>query len=233
MDTRPAFASLPPRRRFPRAAWLALAMLLVGALQAWLVLGPAEGRFRADIALAGLLKPLPPAEWWRLLTAPLLHGSVLHLTMNLMAFWALAQMLEQLGPRWWVGAVWLVGAVAGGLASTFWTVGPSIGASGGIVALMGFLWVLGWRWQLPGLHRGMLQAALLTLGLGLLLPDLIDNAAHGGGLLAGVLLGWLLVPDPRRPRGLSHARPLAWLVDVALALQVGWTCWWLLWPLRN
>lgn len=205
-------------------------MGVVGLVQAWLVLGPGQGQVRLDVAWAGLLKPLN--EWWRLLTAPLLHGSMLHLVMNGMAMLALAQLMERLAPRWWVGAVWLAGALAGGLASALWNVYPSVGASGGIVAMMAFVWMLGWRWQDPALRTAMQQALLLTLGLGLLLSDLIDNAAHAGGLLAGLTLGWAYaawVAAKVKLRAPFRQEVLASrLVDALLALQVAGTCFALL-----
>lgn len=227
--------SAPPVRTLPPAVWWLLALAVVGLLQVWLVLGPGGGRYRVDIAVAALLKPLPDGEWWRLLTSPLLHGSLLHLAANGMALYALVGWMARMAPAWWTGLVWMVGALAGGLASLLWTDGPAVGASGGIVAWMGFIGVLAWRWQMAGQLSGIVQAVVLTAVLGALLPDQIDNAAHGGGLVAGALLGWAYARaieagqrSGRRPR----PRPTAdRIIAVLLLLQFGWTAFVLLRPM--
>lgn len=214
-------------RAIPQAAWWLLALGIVGLLQVWMVMGPGEGLYRADLAIAALLKPIPDGEWWRLATSPLLHGSLLHLAANGMALYALVGLMERMAPRWWTGLVWLVGALAGGLASVLFTDGPAVGASGGIVAWMGFAGVLAWRWQMGGLRSGILQGLVLTAVLGALLPEQIDNAAHGGGLVAGALLGWIYAirteAGARAGKRPGPAPVAERVVLGLLVLQLGWT----------
>ncbi len=73
---------------------------------------------------------------------------------------------------------------------------PSVGASGGILGLSGYLIVLAFRRraQLPsGLGRQLWRGVALTALVGALGYNYIDNAAHLGGLLGGILCGLLLI----------------------------------------
>jgi rhomboid protease GluP len=89
----------------------------------------------------------------------------------------------------------------------------SIGASGGIVGFIGYLAVFGYRrkQQLPPdfLKRVMINIAFIAL-LGALAYQMIDNAAHLGGLLAGAAYGFVQIPrrleeDPREVNWLIEA----------------------------
>jgi membrane associated rhomboid family serine protease len=198
-------------------AWLAiqktpLTRLLLGLLAfVGLVQAYAEIRdpraFGVTIAMAGLTKFDGHAtEWWRLFTAPFLHGHWVHWLMN-------ASALAYLGKRVEVFARWphlalsfLISAWIGGEASARFTTSPSIGASGGLMGLLGFLLVF------ESLHRRLVPESarqrlvvgvLLTAALGVVFSHFIDNAAHAGGLVAGMIYAALVFPksaSPHRPR---------------------------------
>lgn len=152
-----------------------------------------------SIASAGLVKAaVLGGEVWRLLTAPLLHVRPSHLYWNLTALYALGQIVEAHSPKRWLPAIFTVSAIVG---SVFSLVLPpdktSVGASGGILGLAGFLCVLVYRrdWEFPaGFFKAVLLMIALNAGLGLLGFTFIDNAAHLGGFLAGLLLGVWLIP---------------------------------------
>ncbi|HGG58212.1 MAG TPA: rhomboid family intramembrane serine protease, partial [Nannocystis exedens] len=79
-------------------------------------------------------------DWWRLLTAAFLHGSWLHLLLNLSALWSIGEWLEPaIGSRKTL-AIFLIAALGGSLASLVWCEAPVVvGASGGILGLAGAL----------------------------------------------------------------------------------------------
>jgi hypothetical protein len=75
----------------------------------------------------------------------------------------------------------------------------SVGASGGIAGLAGFLIIFGWRNRKTLPERYVFSLALLVLlnaAAGLWLSDSVDNAAHLGGLVSGSMLGYLLIVRP-------------------------------------
>ncbi len=139
-------------------------------------------------------------EWWRLVTAMFLHAGLLHIGMNLWCLIDLGAEVESVfsTPKFIV--LYLVTGVAGFLASLLWSpFGVSIGASGAILGLVGIL--IGWSFHhghLGKMYRGQLVRWVIYIfvfglvsgifGLGL------DNAAHLGGLLAGLVLGYV-VPE--------------------------------------
>jgi membrane associated rhomboid family serine protease len=172
---------------------------------------------------AALVKPLVrDGEWWRLLTATYLHGNVLHLLGNLSALIALGQMLEAYEGRLRVPLVYLVAAIAGSLGSTLLTSRASVGASGGIMGLAGYLVVAAGRHVdgAPRLVRArMLRVIGSTAVMGLAAITFVDNGAHLGGLIGGAAIG-LALPrgDARRERLVAALGAVAILVLAAGAV---------------
>ena len=142
-------------------------------------------------------------EYWRLLTVALVHGSIIHLGFNMYALWIIGPIVEALYGPWRFLAIYLVCIAAGSVASYITSANPAVGASGGVFGLFGVLLVAD-RVHKPALTR---NARNLTTQIGLLIGinlligfsiQGIDNAAHIGGLLAGAVLGLLVVPQGAR-----------------------------------
>ncbi|AZZ92484.1 rhomboid family intramembrane serine protease [Hahella sp. KA22] len=165
-------------------------------------------------------------QWWRLGTAVFLHFGVIHLTLNVWALWDGGQWVERMYGHTRFLLIFITSGIVGNLFSlTFHVVSVvSAGASGGIFgvygALLSYLWLnrtrvplIEFRW----IFFGAAIFSLLTIVFGFLV-DGIDNAAHGGGLITGLILGALLIPgDARR---LSPAS-LAWVAGMASAALIG------------
>jgi membrane associated rhomboid family serine protease len=153
-------------------------------------------------------------QWWRLLTAAFLHLSIIHLLVNMWAFWSVGRLTERLFGRWVFLGLYVACAVLASLGSVAWN--PtlvSIGASGAIFGIFGaFLAFLAHRQtRVPAaVFRAhwfsTLAFVLFNLISGALQPG-IDNGAHVGGLLAGFILGWVLArPLESRPQPLPSLR---------------------------
>jgi rhomboid protease GluP len=134
-----------------------------------------------------------------LVTSCFLHGSILHLGFNLLVLWQVGPFLERAVGRarflpLYLGAG-IMGSAFSAIAGRLWGASLSIGASGAICGLIGAILVLGartqgWRGPLARQMAGWL-AFLFVLGLAKNLQGgmvQVDNAAHIGGALGGVII---------------------------------------------
>ncbi len=163
-------------------------------------------------------------EWWRLLTCVFVHGYLLHIAFNMWCLWNLGELCESLYGRWTYLAVYIISGVGASLASVMWNpYRPSVGASGAIFGLAGALiaaFKLG-EFSVPrAALSGTLRSLLIFVGFNLILGarpgSATDNAAHIGGLIAGLMVGALIaVGAPRREQA---PRRIAVFVVVILAL---------------
>lgn len=175
------------------------------------------------VEVGGLIKPLVrEGEWWRLLACALLHANLLHLLINLTSLFALGRMLETLGTADDLPIVFSLSIFTGSLASlSLLPNTTSVGASGGILGLAGYLLVLAFkrRKELPATFRRLLwNGVALTALAGTLGYHYVDNAAHAGGLLGGVLAGLLLVPKRPAPEN----QPSGIVKTMAAWACLGW-----------
>ncbi|MDC5808857.1 rhomboid family intramembrane serine protease GlpG [Vibrio europaeus] len=152
-------------------------------------LGSGEGVF------AGLHFPaFAGQEWqlWRWVSHAVLHFSVMHIAFNLLWWWQLGGDIEQ---RLGSGKLLQLFAVSAALsgAGQYWVEGANFGGLSGVVyALVGYLWMLGYKAPQLGLSmpKPMIGFMLVWLVLGFVQPYMaIANTAHLVGLLSGVALG--------------------------------------------
>ena len=134
-----------------------------------------------------------------LVTSCFLHGSVLHLAFNLLVLWQVGPFLERAIGRarflpLYLGAG-IVGSAFSAIAGRLFGASLSVGASGSICGLIGAILVLGARtqgWRGP-LTRQMTTwlVVLFLLGFARNVQGgmvQVDNAAHLGGALGGVII---------------------------------------------
>jgi rhomboid protease GluP len=181
------------------------------------------------LALGGLSRvAIFSGEWYRLLTAPLLHAGIPHLLGNGVVFALGGFFLERLVGRRWMAAIFTGGALAGSLMSLA-VLGPStvsVGASGAIMAMLAALCVIGYR--LPDIAA---KTRIWTLAARFTIPALlplsrsgggisVDYGAHFGGVLFGLAIGLRLLrtwrDDDPLPRFRGFALSLA-IVAVLVA----------------
>ncbi|MBF9239700.1 rhomboid family intramembrane serine protease [Hymenobacter sp. BT683] len=134
-------------------------------------------------------------EPWRLFSSLFLHAGLSHLLLNMFSLWLLGLLVEdRVGPLR-LALVYLASGVGGGLASLWWHSSGvnSVGASGAIFGLYGLLLALlvSKKILLDKSDRRAMLGLVLYLVLSNLISGLtgnIDNAAHLGGLLMGLLV---------------------------------------------
>ncbi|NVD08157.1 rhomboid family intramembrane serine protease GlpG [Vibrio sp. JPW-9-11-11] len=133
-------------------------------------------------------------QWqlWRWFSHALLHFSVMHIAFNLLWWWQLGGDIEQrLGSTKLIQIFALSAALSG--AGQYWVEGANFGGLSGVVyALVGYLWMLGYKAPQLGLTlpKPVIGFMLVWLVLGFVQPFMaIANTAHLAGLLSGIVLG--------------------------------------------
>ncbi len=213
-------------RSTPVLIWALLAVL-AAVFAVELLLGVDHGGSSLEpsvttlIALGGLngTLVLHDGEWYRLFSAPLLHGGMVHLGMNGLALLISGGLLERLVGRAWLLALFAIGALGGSLMSL--AINPptlvSVGASGAIMGLLAAGLVLSHRLA-RGPQRTQVQIGMLQMLVPSLLPlaasvtgQHIDFGAHLGGALAGGATGFAMLKlwPQTRPEPPAFGRLLA------------------------
>jgi rhomboid protease GluP len=216
--------------------WLSLLTLAVLGIVFWAELhypvSPATGlspSLRTVMALGGVSGEavLHKGEWWRIFTAPLMHGGLDHIIGNAIALFFAGRFLEKIAGRPWTAAIMVIGAL-GGVAGSLAMNGPQIvgvGASGAIMAMLAALFVLSFdnqvvenTWRMQKWTLFLLIPAILPAGAG----SHVDVSAHLGGAITGGLLGYVLQvmwdEDRERPRFETAATAIGILGAVAATL---------------
>lgn len=198
---------------FLEAAGPAVVTLAIIALNAAIFLfegikgaGWMAGDANVLLELGGNLATATAAgQWWRLLSAMFLHAGLLHVALNMWALWDAGRVAERLFGRLPYAALYLAAGVLGGIASINWQQDiVSVGASGAVFGVYGALLaaLLLRKDLLPLSIAKKLQASASVMIIYSLFNGMtkvgIDNAAHIGGLVAGVLIGAALVIPARR-----------------------------------
>lgn len=146
-------------------------------------------------------------QWWRLLTATFVHVGIIHIGTNMWCLWELGLLGEPLIGPFGMLAVYVLTGMTGNLLSS--AVNPGVvgaGASGAVFGIAGILIMLLNSQHLPfprselrRLRRSVIYFAGINLAIGastLLYSGgiKIDNMAHLGGFLSGLLVGIPLAP---------------------------------------
>jgi rhomboid protease GluP len=138
-------------------------------------------------------------EWWRLLTSTFIHIGIVHIALNMWCLWSLGPVLERLmGWRAYL-LTYIVSGLAGSEASLFWRPwGGGAGASGAIFGVAGafFSFLLLKKAPIsPEFAKKRLKSVAIFIFYNLFLGAAalrVNNAAHIGGLIAGIILGAVL-----------------------------------------
>jgi rhomboid protease GluP len=155
-------------------------------------------------------------EWWRLVTAGFLHGGWLHILMNSWVMYDLGAQTEQVysTPRFLV--IYFVGTVAGFYVSAYVNPGVSIGASAGIMGLIGAMIAFGVANRTAmgvAIRNFYLRWVMYVLVMGFMVSA-TDNWAHIGGLAGGFAVGYVA----GTPVHSSAAREGIWRALAALCV---------------
>ena len=150
-------------------------------------------------------RPLTLAgQWWRLFTATFLHIGILHLLLNMYALLYIGVLLEPYLGRTRFLAAYLISGLAASVTSLWWhDLTISAGASGAIFGMYGvFLALLTTNLLDKSVQKALLASIAIFVGYNILnglKPDSgIDNAAHIGGLISGLIIGYAFIPSLKK-----------------------------------
>lgn len=162
-------------------------------------------------------------EWWRLFTATYLHGGFIHLLLNLLVQVKVGSDLEREHGTYRIFPIYILSGLSGNLLSALFL--PSqvtVGASGAIYGFLGVLIVdliKNWK-KLRSPCKTYIFLCIgnvISLAIGLL-PG-IDNFAHIGGFVMGIISGVVFLPSMNFGSWSLKTRLIQ--VCIALPLMVG------------
>jgi membrane associated rhomboid family serine protease len=210
-----------PRSLLALAGLIAAIELVLSAADAGVIADPTlrsrvllPGAFWAQLLHGATpLFPMQPATMF--VTHALLHGSLLHMVMNVAVLLALGRFVADRYGSAVVLPLFLVSAAAGGAAFGLISSGayPMVGASGAVFGFLG-VWIV-WDWQRHKVHGAstgpVLRRVLVLAGINVFLyfglQGMLAWEAHVGGFLAGIVCGlWLESRVARVERDARAAR---------------------------
>lgn len=179
-----------------------------------------DGRSLLALGATGTVPIDGFGRWWSLLSANYLHGGVLHIFFNMMALRQLAPFVTREFGTSRMFVIYTVGGIVGFWVSYVAGVRFTIGASAAVCSLIGAALYYGKsRGDSYGqaIYRQVGGWALGIFVFGLLVPG-INNWGHGGGILAGILLGLSLGYQDKSRERLVHksAAVICLVVTVAI-----------------
>jgi rhomboid protease GluP len=171
---------------------------------------------------SGQIPVIAMGRYWTVLSAMWLHGSLLHIFLNM---WFLRQIAPTVGEFYGPGRTVVIYTLAGVVSFAVSTCaayfglplaggGLTVGASGAIFGLLGAMLYYGRRTGASHIRSAIMPTILLNFVIGVSMPG-IDNYAHLGGLAGGWVISAVLDPlKPERPMHMVAAL-------VCLALSIG------------
>jgi membrane associated rhomboid family serine protease len=143
------------------------------------------------------------SDWWRLFTSMFVHFGIIHIALNMWCLWNLGTTLEPFMGRKVFGVMYVASGLAASLVSVAWNPWRvSAGASGAIFGVAGAL-VSYLALKKTPMDNALVKRNLKSLGFFIFYNLLygvrggVDNSAHLGGLVAGLILGAAIPPMVR------------------------------------
>ena len=162
-------------------------------------------------------------QFWRFLSCGLVHGGIIHIGFNGFALTQIGPLVEQQIERTRMLVLITLSQLGSIVASYIWQVfvrgdqfGSTVGASGWLFGLIGYGIVFFHQRGTAGkpIRDQLLRWAAMVLVLGYFMSGTINNAAHVGGMLAGMACVYL--PDSARRGPSDRMWNVAYAVCVAL-----------------
>jgi rhomboid protease GluP len=224
-----AFSRLPVT--FGLIAACVLVYLLVALLGTTIGVPLNEGLVQqpGQILSLGALIPalVAQGEAWRLVTSAFLHSGFVHLALNMLSLYFLGSFAEISFGRSRFLALYFISGIASGIAYLYFGVfnAPAVGASGAIFGLLGGVFGFAIRRGTFSTRNPVISQLLiltaLNLFLGATIPG-VSNTAHIGGLVGGLVFGYLMAPSVYSQKKLIATAPIATAFGLEVILLGLW-----------
>jgi len=140
-----------------------------------------------------------PNQWFRFITPIFLHAGFVHILLNMLAQMTLSAQIErEMGSGGFLITYFAAGIFGNVLGANFALVGaPSLGASGAIFGTLAVTWVdlfAHWKYQYRPVRKLVFMTIELLIGIAIGYIPFVDNFAHLGGFLMGLLVGTTFYP---------------------------------------
>jgi rhomboid protease GluP len=194
-------------KRAPMTTALLIIIGIVFAIE--LLLGGSDNE-RVLVQLGAITPDLmQTGEYWRLAAAMFLHAGWVHVAANTWALYQLGTMYETLFGSARFALIYFVTGICASLSSVMFSHDVAVGASGAVFGILGafiFSLLRSPQYRHERWTRTLISEILFWIAVNIIIGfsvKFIDNAAHIGGLVAGLVLGFLphRVPPPP-PRGM-------------------------------
>jgi rhomboid protease GluP len=162
-------------------------------------------------------------RYWTLISANYLHGGILHIFFNMVALRQLASIVSREYGFYRMFTIYTLGGVFGYWISYLFGVFWTIGASASVCGLVGAILFYGKsRGGVYGraLYKQISMWVVFLFIFGFVVPG-INNWGHGGGIIAGIGLGFLLGYREKRRESIFH-KLLAVTCVLATLLVLAW-----------
>ena len=133
-------------------------------------------------------------QYFRLISCMFLHGGIVHVGVNMYSLYAIGPMVEKVYGKSKYIAIYFVSGICASIFSYIFSTSVSIGASGAIFGLLGAVLIYAIKSKGKtgsGFIKSILSVIFINIIIGITLPN-IDNFAHIGGLLGGMLISFLV-----------------------------------------
>lgn len=192
-------------------------------------------RFSPDSEIFGFLllgaenyELVVSGQVWRMITSAFLHANIIHIVMNMYYFFQIGGIVERFYGEKKFFIIYILTAILASifsLASNVIFMGYSnisVGASGAIFGLLGLILSASWKGSRDPFHSGLpfdykqlIPYVLINLAFGFIFPG-INNAAHIGGFIGGVVLGLVVRPEIGYSSGKNSI-----LINLAFYISLG------------
>ncbi|MDS0524153.1 rhomboid family intramembrane serine protease [Clostridium sp. SHJSY1] len=131
-------------------------------------------------------------QWWRLFTCMFLHGGLIHIAVNMYSLYSIGTQIEEIYGRYKYLIIYIISGLTASLFSYYLSPNSlSVGASGAIFGLLGAILAFAIK-ERERMDKGVIGNIIITIAFNLYLGTAvlsnIDNYAHVGGFIGGLIV---------------------------------------------